>query len=264
MSSLAVWTNVEDEILKASVMKFGTNQWDRISSLLVRKSPKDCKARWNEWLHPSIKKTPWTREEEEKLLYYCKLMPSQWRSISQAVGRTPHQCITHYQFLLDLAEGGPVDPSLDPRRLLPGDIDLTPEVRPAKLDPVHMDDAEKEMLAEARARLANTLGKRSKRKLRERRLEVARRAAHRQRRQELAAVGIEPPKKTGRKKEGEWDLLNEVPYEVLAPKSKDLAPVAAASVVPDSGSVRFLQITSAIQELERESEEEVQTASQIE
>ena len=54
----------EDEILKAAVMKYGKNQWSRISSLLVRKSAKQCKARWHEWLDPSIKKTEWSREEE--------------------------------------------------------------------------------------------------------------------------------------------------------------------------------------------------------
>jgi pre-mRNA-splicing factor CDC5/CEF1 len=51
-----VWKNTEDEILKAAVSKYGKNQWARISSLLVRKSPKQCKARWFEWLDPSIKK----------------------------------------------------------------------------------------------------------------------------------------------------------------------------------------------------------------
>jgi hypothetical protein len=54
-----VWKNTEDEILKAAVMKYGKNQWARISSLLVRKSAKQCKARWYEWLDPSIKKVSW-------------------------------------------------------------------------------------------------------------------------------------------------------------------------------------------------------------
>ncbi len=30
-----IWKNTEDEILKAAVMKYGKNQWARISSLLV-------------------------------------------------------------------------------------------------------------------------------------------------------------------------------------------------------------------------------------
>ncbi|XP_067618656.1 protein transport protein Sec24C-like isoform X2 [Eurosta solidaginis] len=61
-----VWRNTEDEILKAAVMKYGKNQRSRIASLLHRKSAKQCKARWCEWLDPSIKKTEWSREEDEK------------------------------------------------------------------------------------------------------------------------------------------------------------------------------------------------------
>lgn len=52
---------IEDEILKAAISKYGKNQWARISSLLVRKSPKQCKARWYEWLDPSIKKVEWSK-----------------------------------------------------------------------------------------------------------------------------------------------------------------------------------------------------------
>jgi pre-mRNA-splicing factor CDC5/CEF1 len=39
----SVWKNTEDEILKAAISKYGKNQWARISSLLVRKTPKQCK-----------------------------------------------------------------------------------------------------------------------------------------------------------------------------------------------------------------------------
>lgn len=92
---------LQDEILKAAVMKYGLNQWARISSLLTRKSAKQCKARWYEWLDPSIKKTEWTREEDEKLLHLAKVMPTQWRSIAPIVGRTPQQCLERYEKLLD-------------------------------------------------------------------------------------------------------------------------------------------------------------------
>ena len=50
--------------------------------------------------------------------------------------------------------------------------------------------SEKEMLSEARARLANTQGKKAKRKARERQLEEARRLAMLQKRRELKAAGI--------------------------------------------------------------------------
>jgi pre-mRNA-splicing factor CDC5/CEF1 len=70
------------------------------SSLLNRKSAKQCKARWYEWLDPSIKKVEWTREEEEKLLHLAKIYPAQWRTIAPIVGRTPAQCLEHYEHLL--------------------------------------------------------------------------------------------------------------------------------------------------------------------
>ena len=50
--------------------------------------------------------------------------------------------------------------------------------------------AEKEMLSEARARLAKTQGKKAKRKARERQLEEARRLAVLQKKRELKAAGI--------------------------------------------------------------------------
>ena len=99
-----VWKNTEDEILKAAVMKYGKCQWARVASLLTRKSAKQCKARWYEWLDPSIKKTEWNRDEEEKLLHLAKLMPNQWRTIAPIIGRTAGQCMEHYEKLLDQAQ----------------------------------------------------------------------------------------------------------------------------------------------------------------
>ncbi|KAJ0013884.1 hypothetical protein Pint_20405 [Pistacia integerrima] len=212
-----VWKNTEDEILKAAVMKYGKNQWARISSLLVRKSAKQCKARWYEWLDPSIKKTEWTREEDEKLLHLAKLMPTQWRTIAPIVGRTPSQCLERYEKLLDAAcaKDENYEPGDDPRKLRPGEIDPNPESKPARPDPVDMDEDEKEMLSEARARLANTRGKKAKRKAREKQLEEARRLASLQKRRELKAAGIDNRHRK-RKRKG-IDYNAEIPFEKKPP-----------------------------------------------
>ncbi|KAJ7973552.1 Cell division cycle 5-related protein [Quillaja saponaria] len=212
-----VWKNTEDEILKAAVMKYGKNQWARISSLLVRKSAKQCKARWYEWLDPSIKKTEWTREEDEKLLHLAKLMPTQWRTIAPIVGRTPSQCLERYEKLLDAAcvKDENYEPGDDPRKLRPGEIDPNPESKPARPDPVDMDEDEKEMLSEARARLANTKGKKAKRKAREKQLEEARRLASLQKKRELKAAGIDVRHRK-RKRRG-IDYNAEIPFEKRPP-----------------------------------------------
>src|ERR1700753_4285287 len=224
-----VWTNIEDEILKAAVSKYGLNQGARVSSLLARKTPKQCKARWSEWLDPGIRKIEWSKEEDEKLLHLAKLMPTQWRTIAPLVGRTATQCLERYQRLLDEAEqkeagelglGGPDGgetkaPSADDvRRLRPGEVDPDPESKPARPDTIDLDEDEKEMLSEARARLANTQGKKAKRKARERQLEESRSMAVLQKRRELKNAGINI--KITHRKKGEMDYNADIPFEKQA------------------------------------------------
>lgn len=67
------------------------------------------------------------------------------------------------------------------------------------------------MLSEARARLANTQGKKAKRKAREKQLEEARRLAALQKRRELRAAGIEVNPR--RKKKRGVDYNAEIPFE---------------------------------------------------
>lgn len=128
----------------------------------------------------------------------------------------PFLFVSPFLSLLSAAAAGTPAARLDdPRRLRPGEIDPLPEAKPARPDPVDMDEDEKEMLSEARARLANTKGKKAKRKAREKQLEEARRLTVLQKQRELRAAGIEakPPKK---RKAG-IDYMEEIPLEKRAP-----------------------------------------------
>ncbi|KAH7095786.1 pre-mRNA splicing factor component-domain-containing protein [Paraphoma chrysanthemicola] len=230
VTKVGQWSNVEDEVLKAAISKYGLNQWARCASLLAKKTAKQCKARWNEWLDPSIKKTEWSREDDEKLLTMAKLLPTQWRTIAPIVGRTATQCLERYQKLLDEQEaresgdlglagpegGEAAAPSAeDVRRLRPGEVDAYSESRPARPDAIDMDEEDKEMLSEARARLANVSGKKAKRKARERQLEESRRLALLQKRRELKAAGINI--KITPKKGNHIDYNADVPLEKEVP-----------------------------------------------
>ncbi|MDP2439441.1 MAG: Myb-like DNA-binding domain-containing protein [archaeon] len=205
------WTNAEDEILKAAVTKFGFHQWGRVASLLGRKSAKQAKARWQEWLDPSIKKTEWSPEEEERLLSLVVQLPSQWRTIASLVGRTPTQCLEHHSALLDRAQGVKfADSSLDPRRMRPGEIDPHPETRRARPDALDLDHEEKGLLQEARVRLAARRGKKEERKKRELQLEETRRVVELQKRRELKIAGLDPSSATrSRKITARQRMLNE-------------------------------------------------------
>lgn len=231
VTKVGQWSNVEDEVLKAAISKYGLNQWARCASLLAKKTAKQCKARWNEWLDPSIKKTEWSREDDEKLLTMAKLLPTQWRTIAPIVGRTATQCLERYQKLLDEQEsretsgdlglagpdgGEAAAPTADEvRRLRPGEVDAYAESRPARPDAVDMDEEDKEMLSEARARLANVSGKKAKRKARERQLDESRRLALLQKRRELKAAGINI--KITPKKGNHIDYNADVPLEKHVP-----------------------------------------------
>eukprot|EP01052_Picozoa_sp_SAG31_P058822 SAG31_NODE_18187_length_644_cov_0.924771_2_plen_91_part_00 len=65
--------------------------------------------------------------------------------------------------------------------------------------------------SEARARLANTRGKKAKRKAREQQLEEARRLASLQKRRELRAAGIDI--RSRKRRAGFMDYNAEIPFE---------------------------------------------------
>lgn len=219
------WSNVEDEILKAAVSKYGLNQWARVASLLTKKSAKQAKARWNEWLNPNINKTGWTREEDEKLLGLVKLLANQWRTISSIMGRTASHCVERYQKLLDDVnnenndnELGLSGPGIEAVAATgtSNDMNLNIESKPARPDEEDMDDEEREMLSEAKARLANTLGKKAKRKARERMVEESNRIALLQKRREMKAAGLNTSFQSKNKnKRKEFDYNADIPHEHL-------------------------------------------------
>lgn len=93
----------------------------------------------------------------------------------------------------------------------PGELDPDPESKPARPDTIDLDEDEKEMLSEARARMANTQGKKAKRKARERQLEESRRLAVLQKRRELKNAGINI--KVVTRKPGEMDYNADIPFE---------------------------------------------------
>jgi pre-mRNA-splicing factor CDC5/CEF1 len=142
------WKNSEDEILKAGVMKYGVNRWSKVSSLLTRKTPIQCKLRWLEYLSPLIKHEEWTREEKVKLVEAVGIFGSLWSTISRIVSRTPTQCYEMYTQILN------------------SNIDVykSTETRACTSDPPVLDANEMEMVDMARARIMNTKGRKALRK----------------------------------------------------------------------------------------------------
>lgn len=205
---VGVWTNLEDQIVKAAIQKYGTHQWSKVASLLQNKSARQCQIRWDEYLNPRLNFGEFSRPEDARLLELARRLPNQWRTIADAMGRTAQVCIDRYNQLLEGDSEFGVSSSLQLQ--YPNNA----ETQAAKPDGIELEDEEREMLAEARARLVNTKGKKATRKVRERMLEESKRIAQLQNRRELKQAGERATIKKPRKRyETEIDYNEDVAYE---------------------------------------------------
>ncbi len=104
-----------------------------------------------------------------------------------------------------------------------------------------MDEDEKEMLQECRARLANTKGKKATRKVREKKLEEARRLAQLQKQRELKQAGINvyrPIKIKG------VDYNKEVPFMATVPEGRHIIGAA------ETPEIDVLKSNTALKQIE--------------
>ncbi|KAI8373134.1 Homeodomain-like protein [Radiomyces spectabilis] len=91
---------IEDSVLeKCAVNMF---DWQRISSLYVKsRTATECRIQWTTQDHPTINKTPWSRDETQKMdaLVEKHGYEGQWETIAVELGtnRTAAQCFAHYQ-----------------------------------------------------------------------------------------------------------------------------------------------------------------------
>lgn len=183
------WTNSEDEVLRASLTVYGLQNWERVASMLVRKTAAQCRERWENYLDPRLHiREEWTAEEEEHLVQLQSLFANQWNLIARelrrrcGMNRPAWLCEDHYHALLDALEharrqreGGRgeavrLEDFMAERRRHRA-VHQGHETRPARPDAVNSDVFEKEMVEFAVSRLANQDGKKGLRKERKKQLE---------------------------------------------------------------------------------------------
>jgi hypothetical protein len=72
------FTEEEDEALRALVSEHGPHRWDRIALFMPKRTGRQCRDRYCNYLCPGITQDAWTREEDELLREkYMELGP-QW------------------------------------------------------------------------------------------------------------------------------------------------------------------------------------------
>ncbi|EQC31401.1 hypothetical protein SDRG_11002 [Saprolegnia diclina VS20] len=89
------WTPDEDQQIVALVAKLGCKHWSKLAKMMREqnagcvRSGKQCRERWHNHLDSTIKKGPWTKEEEELLIRAHNEHGNQWSKIAKLFhGRT--------------------------------------------------------------------------------------------------------------------------------------------------------------------------------
>ena len=82
----------EDDMLRHMVKLFGENSWDDVASSMPGRNARQCKDRCIYYLSPRINKSPWTPEDDQRLIKTCQELNWKWVKIAKKfIGRTDTQ-----------------------------------------------------------------------------------------------------------------------------------------------------------------------------
>ncbi|KAF9954395.1 hypothetical protein BGZ70_010580 [Mortierella alpina] len=90
------WTEEEDKKLSELVEEYGPEKWVFIASKIGSRTGKQCRERWHNHLDPQINKTPFTPEEDMRILELYNQMGSKWAEMAKHMPGRPDNAIKNH------------------------------------------------------------------------------------------------------------------------------------------------------------------------
>ncbi|GJJ72321.1 transcription factor MYB, plant [Entomortierella parvispora] len=90
------WTDEEDRKLKELVGEYGPEKWVFIASRIGSRTGKQCRERWHNHLDPLINKSPFTHEEDMRILELYSRIGSKWAEMAKHMPGRPDNAIKNH------------------------------------------------------------------------------------------------------------------------------------------------------------------------